>query len=69
MDEAHDTPSEVTRVDGVVIVDGPDGVATTMTPKAALETAQRLTDQAIEALVANDTAPADEDAEKDAGEA
>jgi hypothetical protein len=52
--EAQDKPSEVTHVDGVVLVDGPDGIATTLTPKAALETSQRLADKAIEALLSED---------------
>ena len=35
-------PSEVTAEDGQVIVDGPDGVAVSMTPEAAAETSHRL---------------------------
>ena len=40
-------PSDVAAEDGQVIVDGPDGVAVTMSPDAAEETARRLT-QAVE---------------------
>jgi hypothetical protein len=35
-------PSQVVAEDGQVIVDGPDGVAVTLTPDAAEETARRL---------------------------
>lgn len=41
-DRTYDTPSEVAAEDGEVIVDGPDGVAVSLTPDAALETSQRL---------------------------
>lgn len=40
--KTHDTPSEVGAEDGHVIVDGPDGVAVTLTPAAAVETSDRL---------------------------
>lgn len=40
--EAYDTPSDVAAEQGEVIVDGPDGVAITMTPNAAAETSDRL---------------------------
>jgi hypothetical protein len=35
-------PSDVAAEDGEVVVDGPDGVAITLTPDAAVETSQRL---------------------------
>ena len=38
----YDTPSEVVAEQGEVIVDGPDGVAVSLTPEAALETSDRL---------------------------
>lgn len=38
----HDDPSEVAAEDGQVVVDGPDGVALTLTPDAAVETSHRL---------------------------
>jgi hypothetical protein len=41
-DRAYDTPSEVKAEAGEVVVDGPDGVAVSLTPDAALETSQRL---------------------------
>jgi hypothetical protein len=41
-DRTYDTPSEVSAEDGGVIVEGPDGVAVSLTPDAALETSQRL---------------------------
>jgi hypothetical protein len=45
-DKAYDTPSEVTAEDGEVLVDGPDGVAVSLTPEAAAETSDRLLEQA-----------------------
>ena len=42
MDKAHDEPSEVTAEEGEVIVEGPDGVAVSLTPDAAAETSHRL---------------------------
>ena len=45
----HPTPSEVTAEQGEVFVDGPDGVATTLTPDAAEETGKRLISAADEA--------------------
>ena len=41
--------SEVSAEEGDVIVEGPDGVAVTLTPDAAEETARRLTDAAAKA--------------------
>lgn len=38
----HDDPSSATAEDGQVLVDGPDGVAVTLTPDAAAETSDRL---------------------------
>ena len=42
MDKVEHEPSQVTADDGSVIVDGPDGVAVTLTPDAAIETSERL---------------------------
>ena len=39
---AYVEPSQVEAEDGLVSVDGPDGVAVTLTPDAALETSDRL---------------------------
>ena len=39
--------SEVSAVDGAVELDGPDAVDVAMTPEAAEETSERLTDQAV----------------------
>jgi len=48
----HDKPSQVeARPDGVH-VDGPADVAIVLTPKAALETAKRLGNAAVEMLIA-----------------
>jgi hypothetical protein len=45
----RDDPGRATAVDGLVILDGPDGVAVTMTPEAALQTAESLRAAAEEA--------------------
>jgi hypothetical protein len=42
----YDTPSKVSAEEGEVMIDGPDGVAISMTPDAAAETSDRLLDQA-----------------------
>jgi hypothetical protein len=47
--KVHDVPSSVASEEGQVIVDGPDAVAVTMTPKAAEETGQRLISSASDA--------------------
>jgi hypothetical protein len=45
----HDRASETEAVEGLVIVDGPDGVALTITPKAAATMARRLARSASKA--------------------
>ena len=45
----HDEASTVTAENGQVLVDGPDGVAVSLTPDAAVETSDRLLDAAVEA--------------------
>jgi hypothetical protein len=47
--QIYDTPSDVTTKAGEVVVDGPDGVAVSLTPNAAVETGSRLIDAAAEA--------------------
>lgn len=42
MDKVHDEPSDVTAEEGEVIIEGPDGVAFSLTPDAAMETSNRL---------------------------
>lgn len=44
-------PAEVKVSDGEVVVDCPDGESSAFTPEAALETAQRLGDMAVEAII------------------
>lgn len=39
---AHDRPSSIAAEAGEVLMDGPDGVATALTPDAAEETGRRL---------------------------
>jgi hypothetical protein len=48
-EQAYDEPSKVAAEDGEVVVDGPDGVAITLTPDAAIETSQRLLDGGLTA--------------------
>lgn len=45
--QIHDTPSDVAARDGIVAVDGPDGIAVRLTPDAAEETSHRLLDGAM----------------------
>lgn len=45
----YSDPSSVSAVDGDVLVVGPDAVDIAMTPDAAEETSERLSDQAIKA--------------------
>jgi len=49
MDKVYDKPSDISAEDGTVMVDGPDGVAISLTPEAAEETSNRLLDGATEA--------------------
>ena len=46
---ALDQPSQVSAEAGNVILDGPDGVAVTLSPDAAEETARRMVDAVAEA--------------------
>jgi hypothetical protein len=46
---AYDEPSRVSAADGVVEVDGPDAVDVAMTPEAAEETSERLSNEAVRA--------------------
>jgi len=41
-EKVYDEPSRVCAEEGDVIVDGPDGVAISLTPAAAIETSNRL---------------------------
>jgi hypothetical protein len=47
--ETYDEPSSVSAKDGEVHVDGPDGVDVSLTPEAAVESGERLIDQAATA--------------------
>ena len=49
MPKVHDEPSSVEAVDGEVEVNGPDGVAVSLTPDAAAETSDRLLAAAAQA--------------------
>ena len=46
---SHAQPSDVVAEQGQVIVEGPDGVAVTLTPDAAEETGRRMISAASEA--------------------
>ena len=46
---SHSEPSDVAVEQGLVIVEGPDGVAVTLTPDAAEETGRRMISAATEA--------------------
>lgn len=47
--EAYDTPTNVTPVEGEVVLDGPDGIGLSMTPAAAEESGKRLVKGAAQA--------------------
>ena len=49
MDHPHNKASDVAAHRGEVHIDGPGGVAVSMTPEAALETADRLIEKGTEA--------------------
>ena len=44
-------PSVVTHEGSEILIDGPDGVASSLTPEAALVTAARLEAEAVDALI------------------
>ena len=58
---AHDKASNIAVEDGEIVVDGPDGVAVSMTPRAAAETGKRLRSAAREARHTPADAPRTED--------
>jgi hypothetical protein len=51
---AHGQASDVVAEEGNIIIEGPDGVAVTMSPDAAEETARRLLRAVSEARGEND---------------
>ncbi|WP_157215882.1 hypothetical protein [Flavisphingomonas formosensis] len=55
----QEEPGEIYHEDGVVIVDGPDGCALSLSPRAAKEMAKRLIDTAEAAYDAADAAEGD----------
>ena len=64
MVKPHSEPAQVERADGEILIDGPDGMTSSLTPEAALETAKLLEDKAVEAIVARHRG--EEDASTDA---
>lgn len=56
MTEPMNRPSKVTHEDDEVFIDGPDGVAVSMTPEAALETAKSLEQAAVQVIIERATA-------------
>ena len=49
--EVHDEPSDAKAEGRTVHIHGPSDVEVTLTPKAAFETAKRIGDAAVEALL------------------
>ena len=52
MTRPHAQPRDVFHENGEVIIDGPDGAVIAMTPEAALRTAGRLDEAALDELIA-----------------
>ena len=52
MTRPHTQPRNVFHENGEVIIDGPDGAVIAMTPEAALRTAGRLDEAALDELIA-----------------
>lgn len=59
VDKHFSEPAEVKVKGGEVVVDCPDGKSTAFTPEAALKTAQRLGDMAVEAIIERGQAEAE----------
>lgn len=57
--EPFDQPGEASVEQGLVLLDGPDGVAFAMTPEAAEATGQRLVDAAAAARDEASASPRD----------
>lgn len=54
----YDTPAEATAENGEVMIDGPDGIAVSLTPKAAHESARKIERAAGQAEAQDRPAPA-----------
>ncbi|MGW8280902.1 hypothetical protein ACWGK7_15570 [Sphingomonas aurantiaca] len=52
MTRPHAEPRDVFHENGEVIIDGPNGTVIAMTPEAALRTAGRLDEAALDELIA-----------------
>ena len=52
MTSPHAEPRDVFHENGEVVIDGPDGAVIAMTPEAALRTAGRLNEAALDELIA-----------------
>ena len=52
MTRPHAQPRDVFHENGEVVIDGPDGAVIAMTPEAALRTAGRLDEAALDELIA-----------------
>ncbi len=59
MTKVYDTPSNVSTHPGQVNLDGPGGLALSLTPEAALTTASRIEHAALDALIAKHQKQAD----------
>lgn len=64
MAEVYDKATNVAAEDGAVVLDGPDGVAVSMTPDAAEETSDRLLKGALDAHGQNVLKKKEEDVRK-----
>lgn len=64
MADVYDQATNVAAEDGAVVLDGPDGVAVSMTPHAAEETSDRLLKGALEAHGQSVIKKKEEDARK-----
>jgi carbamoylphosphate synthase large subunit len=60
--KVYSEPSKVEAQTDGIHVEGPDAVEVTLTPKAALETAKRLGNAAVDMLVGNPESPPKDDA-------
>ena len=61
MTSPHAQPRDVFHEDGEVVIDGPDGAVIAMPPEAALRTAGRLDEAALDELIARTQRSGDAD--------
>lgn len=61
----YDNPSDVDNEGGEILVSGPDGIAVSLTPRAAAETGRRLIDNADDARRKGATNASEDDEQSD----